>query len=48
MQRLIPDRRLPLRSKAEGDPNDSEVEVSVMNSIAELWREDNDPDSEID
>ena len=41
------DRRLALKRKAEGDPNDSEVGDSVMNSLAELWREHNDPDSEI-
>ena len=42
------ERCLALKRKAEGDPNDSGVEDSVMNSLAEMWREDTDPDSEID
>ena len=41
------DIRLALKRKAEGDPNDSEVENTVMNSLAELWRENDDPDGEI-
>ena len=36
-------KRLALNRKAEGDPDDGDVENSVMNSLAELWREDNDP-----
>ena len=42
------DRRLALKRKAEGDPNDSEVENTVMNSLAELRHENNDHDGEID
>ena len=34
---------VPEASPPEGDPNDSEVENTVMNSLAELWRENNDP-----
>ena len=41
------DRRLALKRKAEGDPNDSEVENTVMDSLAELWRENNEPDAEM-
>ena len=42
------DRRLALKRKAEGDPSDSEVENTVMNSLAEWWRDNSDPDSETD
>ena len=48
MQRPTPTGRLALKRKAEGDPNDSEVENTVMNSLAELRHENNDPDDEID
>ena len=43
-----PDKRTAVKRKAEGDPSDSEVEDSVMNSFANLWDQENDPDSEID
>ena len=42
------DRRLALNCKAGSDPNDSEAENTVMNSLAERWRENSDFDSEID
>ena len=42
------DRRLALKRKAEGYPHDSEVENTVMDSLVESWRENNDPDDEID
>ena len=48
VERLEEEGRLTLKRKAEVDPNDSEVENTVMNSLAELRREDNDPGSEID
>ena len=41
-------RRLALKRKSEGDPHDSEVENTVMDSLVESWRENNDPDDEID
>ena len=31
-----------------GDPSDSEVEDSVMNSLGELWHKEDDPDGEFD
>ena len=37
-----------LKRKAENDPSDSEVEVSAMNSLSELWHREDDPDSEVD
>ena len=42
------DRCLALKRKAEGDPHDSEVENTVMDSLVESWRENNDPNDEID
>ena len=39
---------VPLKRKAEGDPSDSEVEDSAINSLAELWHREDDPDSEVD
>ena len=41
-------RRIALKRKAEVDPHDSEVENTVTKSLAKLWRENNDPDNEID
>ena len=43
-----PDRCLALKRKAEGDPHDSEVENTEMDSLVESWRENNDPNDEID
>ena len=43
-----PEKRTAVKRKDEGDPSDSEVEDSVMNSFANLWDQENDPDSEID
>ena len=31
------DKRIALKSKAENDPSDSEVEDSAMDSLSELW-----------
>ena len=42
------DARKALKRKAENDPSDSEVEDSAMNSLAELWHREDDPDSEVD
>ena len=42
------DKRIALKRKAENDPSDSEVEDSAMNSLAELWHREDDPDSEVD
>ena len=42
------DKRIGMKRKAEGDPSDPEEEDSVMNSLAKLWDQENDPDSEID
>ena len=45
------ERRLALKRKAEGDPddpNEPEVEDSVMNSLAISWHRENDPDDEVD
>ena len=39
------DKRTALKRKAEGDPSDSEVEDSAMNSLAELWHKEEDPGS---
>ena len=41
-------RRLALKRKSEGDPHDIEVENTVMDSLVESLRENNDPDDEID
>ena len=41
------DKRIAMKSKADGDPSDPEVEDSVMNSLSKLWDQENDPDSEI-
>ena len=43
-----PDKRIARKRMAEGDPSDSEVDDSVMNSLANLWVKENDPDSEVD
>ena len=43
-----PDKRIAVKRRAEGDPSDSEVEDSVMNLLANLWDQENDPDSEMD
>ena len=37
------DKRIALKRKAEGDPSDSEMEDSAMNSLAELWHKEDDP-----
>ena len=37
-----------LKRKAENDPSDSEVEDSAMNSLAELWHREDEPDRELD
>ena len=42
------DKRIALKREAEGDPSDSDVEDSAMNSLAELWHREDDPDSEVD
>ena len=42
------DKRIALKRKAENDPSGSEVEGSAMNSLAKLWRREDDPDSEVD
>ena len=42
------DKRIALKRKAEGDASESEMENSVMNSPAELWLKEDDPDGEID
>ena len=42
------DKRIALKRKAENDPSDSEVEDSAMNSLAELWHREDDPDGEVD
>ena len=42
------DKRIDSKRKAENDPSDSEVEHSAMNSVAELWHREDDPDSEAD
>ena len=42
------DKRTALKRKAEGDPSDSEMEDSAMNSLAELWHREDDPDGEVD
>ena len=36
------DKRTALKRKAEGDTSDSEMEDSAMNSVAELWHEEDD------
>ena len=36
------DKRIALKRKAEGDPSDSEMEDSAMNSLAELWHKEDD------
>ena len=40
-------KSVPLKRKAEGDPSDSEMEDSAMNSLAELWHGEDDPDGEV-
>ena len=45
---IDPDKRIALKRKAEGDPGDSEMEDSAMNSLAALWHTEDDPDGEID
>ena len=42
------DKRIALKRKAENDPSDPEVEDSAMNSLAELWHRQDDPDGEVD
>ena len=42
------DKRIALKREVENGPSDSEVEDSAMNSLAELWRREDDPDSEDD
>ena len=42
------DKRIALKRKAEGDPSDSEVEDSSMNSLAELWHREDNPDGEVE
>ena len=42
------DKRFASKRKAENDPSDSDVEDSAMNSLAELWHREDDPDSEVD
>ena len=42
------DKRIALKRKAEGDPSESEMEDSVMNSLAESWHREDDPDGEVD
>ena len=32
----------------KGDPSDSEMEDSAMNSLADLWHKEDDPDGEVD
>ena len=41
-------KRIALKRKAENDPSDSEVEDSAMNSLADLWHREDDPDSEVE
>ena len=41
------DKHITLKRKAEGDPSDSQVEDSAMNSLAELWHREDDPDGEV-
>ena len=41
-------RRLALKRKVEGDAHDSEMENTVVDSLVESWRGNNDPDDEID
>ena len=42
------DKRTALKRKGEGDPTDSETEDSVIESLAEWWRQEDDPDDEVD
>ena len=42
------DKRIALKRKAQNVPSDSEVEDCAMNSLAELWHREDDPDSEVD
>ena len=42
------DKSIGMKCKAEGDPSVSEEEDAVMNSLAKLWDQENDRDSEID
>ena len=42
------DKRTALKRKAEGDPSDSEMEDSAIDSLAERWHEEDDPDDEVD
>ena len=41
------DKRIALRRKAENDPGDSEAQDSAMNSLAEFWHREDDPDGEV-
>ena len=41
-------QRVALKRKAENDPSHSKVEDSAMNSPAELWHWQDDPDGEVD
>ena len=45
---IDPEKRITLKRKAEGDPSDSEMEDSAMNSLVELWDKGDDPDGEAD
>ena len=48
LQKDDADKRIALKLEAENDPSNSEVEDSAMNSLAELWHREDDPDSEVD
>ena len=41
-------QRVALKRKAENEPSHSKVEDSMMNSHAELWHREDDPDGEVD
>ena len=42
------DKRTALKRKAEGDPSDSEMKDSAIDSLAELWHKEDDHGDEVD
>ena len=42
------DKRIALKRKADGDPSDSEMDDSAMDSLAELWHREDDPGCEVE
>ena len=51
LQRLLKQiltKRVVLKRKAEDDPSDSEMDDSVIVSLAKLWDQEHDHDSEVD